>query len=225
MTENIMPRMNSRKFIYILTLLILISISVFFFMKYTDVKNNQADPNKELNSITAKVSKLYDLPEGKSTLATVEDSNRLKSKPFFKDVKNGDKILIYIEAQQAIIYRPSDDLIVNVGPITISDTRATTTTTTTVNSQPESTTASIDVVAKNNDSNATTARLNKDYVSKVTVKQVSSQDSFDATIIVINNLQFVDLGNEIATTLKGTVGEMPEGQIDTGADITIYIKS
>lgn len=100
----------------------LIATSVILFLKYDDLKRN---PNQavqaETSSLTTKVAKLMALPANETpTMATVEDINKLKNQPFFSEAKNGDKLLIYTTAKKAIIYRESDNRIINVGPIAIN---------------------------------------------------------------------------------------------------------
>jgi hypothetical protein len=51
-------------------------------------------------------------------LATVTDSKKLNS-VFLKQAHDGDKILIYAKAKRVIIYRPSIDRIIDIGPIQI----------------------------------------------------------------------------------------------------------
>lgn len=51
-------------------------------------------------------------------LATITDHNKL-STPFLKQTQNGDKLLIYQTNKKVIIYRPSIDRIINVGPVVI----------------------------------------------------------------------------------------------------------
>ena len=230
MTENIMPRMNKNKFIYIIILLILIGISVFFFLQYKSVKDSNINPNKELKEVTEQASRIYDLPKGKATLITVESTKEFAGQEFFSDAEIGDKILIYTSAQQAIIYRPSTNKLVNVGPISISnketktsDTSSTTTPTSAV--PPLSNCVSVDIIARNNNSDKTTARLNTDYSGKVTTKQISSDVAISKTIIVVNNETSKELASEIATTLKGQVGETPEGLPTSTADIVVYVIS
>jgi hypothetical protein len=59
------------------------------------------------------------LPTGEQPeLATVTDATRLQT-PFLRQAHNGDKLLVYEKAGQAIIYRPSLDRIVAVGPVSI----------------------------------------------------------------------------------------------------------
>lgn len=58
--------------------------------------------------------------EKPSLMATVTDTSALKT-PFLKEAKNGDKIIVYEKARRVIIYRPSTDRIVDIGPIELSN--------------------------------------------------------------------------------------------------------
>lgn len=108
--------------------------SVYLYTQNRDVKKKndalaKKDPQKEIDSVTQKVKKLIELPsKEKPTLATVTDKKKLADQPFFKNAENGDKILIFAESKKAIIYRPSEDKIINVGPIAITADETTTST-------------------------------------------------------------------------------------------------
>ncbi len=68
------------------------------------------------------IARHYILPPSEEpALATITDATKLQT-PFLKHAKNGDKILIYQTAGVAIIYRPSLDRIVTVGPVNIQPT-------------------------------------------------------------------------------------------------------
>lgn len=59
------------------------------------------------------------LPEDETpSLATVTDMNVLEDQEFFKHAREGDMVLMYMQSRKAIIYRPSIDRIIEVGPIT-----------------------------------------------------------------------------------------------------------
>jgi hypothetical protein len=75
---------------------------------------------KEAESLVEKVGKLMSLPtDEKPTVATVSDSTKLGSQPFFKSAKNGDRVLIYASEKKAILYRPSENRIIDVGSVSI----------------------------------------------------------------------------------------------------------
>lgn len=83
------------------------------------------DPNAkaaaEVQSVIAEVGKLMDLPAGEQpVLATVSDVDKLKEQPFFRKAVNGDKVLIYGSDRRAILYRPSEKRILEVGAININ---------------------------------------------------------------------------------------------------------
>lgn len=73
----------------------------------------------DANTLIGKVGQLMELPaDEKPTIATVSDVNKLQGQPFFDKAQNDDKVLIYKAAKEAILYRPSENKIINVGPIT-----------------------------------------------------------------------------------------------------------
>lgn len=72
----------------------------------------------EINALVAKVSKLMILPTDESpTVATVDDSSAVKDQPFFAQAKNGDIVLVYQNAGEAILYRESENKIIKVGAV------------------------------------------------------------------------------------------------------------
>jgi UDP-N-acetylmuramate-alanine ligase len=48
------------------------------------------------------------------SVATISDKEKLKDKPFFASSENGDKLLVFANAKKAIIYRESQDKVVDV---------------------------------------------------------------------------------------------------------------
>ncbi len=64
---------------------------------------------------------VMDLPAEKPTVATVSDKSKLGDQQFLAKAENGDKVVIFVEAKQAILFRPSIKKIISVGPIIISE--------------------------------------------------------------------------------------------------------
>lgn len=86
-------------------------------------QHNNAAPDN-VATVTRLVAKHMVLPKNEEpALATVTDAKKL-STPFLKQAQDGDRILIYQKNQLAIIYRPTIDRIIAVGPVSI-DTPAT----------------------------------------------------------------------------------------------------
>jgi len=72
----------------------------------------------EEKAIVDKISKSLTLPEGEDpTMATVTEPEKLSGQFFFKDAKKGDKLLIYQNAKKVILYRPSENRVVEVGVV------------------------------------------------------------------------------------------------------------
>lgn len=73
----------------------------------------------EVERIVEAVGKLMLLPEGETPLiATITDAATLgQEQPFYIGAVDGDQLLLYGESLRAIIYSPSRNIIVNVGPV------------------------------------------------------------------------------------------------------------
>lgn len=68
--------------------------------------------------LVEKVGMLILLPQGETpTVATVSDLSKLQDQLFFANAQIGDLVLIYTQARKAIIYRPSLNKIIEVGPL------------------------------------------------------------------------------------------------------------
>lgn len=79
----------------------------------------------DIKQLTAEIGKVYELPTGETpTLATVSDATKVKNQAFFKNAQNGDKVLLYSKAGQAILYRPSTKKIIAVAPVNLNGTGA-----------------------------------------------------------------------------------------------------
>jgi hypothetical protein len=77
---------------------------------------------KEEEELIRRVGELISLPEGeKPSVATVADEEKLGDQVFFNNAKKGDKVLIYTNAKKVILYRPSEDRVVEVGSVNIQE--------------------------------------------------------------------------------------------------------
>ena len=76
------------------------------------------EAKKKADAMIDIVKKQIELPTNEEPiLATVSDSNMLQNQDFFKDAKNGDRILLYPKHKKAYLYRPSEKKVLAVAPL------------------------------------------------------------------------------------------------------------
>lgn len=206
------------------------------YKKYQDVvEKNPLSAKNEIPEIVAQVGALILLPTGDTvTLATVKDVTQVGNSPFFKNAKNGDKILIFKESNEhsspsdkAILYRPSINKIIEVGQVNATGIMGQT-----VAPSP-SVTASKSAVALYNGTtiNGLAGRVEKDLAAKnatitVVSKATAQASTYKDTLVIDltgNNQAAVA---SLATLVNGKVSKLPvtESRPATG-DILIIIGS
>ncbi|MFO0703373.1 MAG: hypothetical protein U0525_01460 [Patescibacteria group bacterium] len=93
--------------------ILVVSFATTYFLRFYQ---RGAVQRSEPESVIVKLGKHIILPTSTPTIGTVTDVEKLKQKSsFFRDAKNGDKVLIYPD--KAIIYDLAQDKIINVGVI------------------------------------------------------------------------------------------------------------
>lgn len=78
---------------------------------------------EEIKEVVSKIKDLMILPDNEvpQVVKLSNVAELVKVQPFFIGSKNGDIFLAYNQSRKAIVYRPSENKIVNVGPITFAD--------------------------------------------------------------------------------------------------------
>lgn len=79
----------------------------------------------EMTRIVKEVKEIMLLPDETPIFATVTDLQKVKDQTFFVNAALGDKVLIFMQAKKAILYRPSQRLIVEVGTVNNPDSTGT----------------------------------------------------------------------------------------------------
>lgn len=122
-------RKNRRKIILGILVLIIVIFLISFvktqreLTKLRTSAGQQEIVREEIEKIVEQVKKHILIPEGEvPTMATVVNAQELiAEQPFYSGAQDGDKVLLYLEIQRAIIYSPERDIIVNVGPLVLED--------------------------------------------------------------------------------------------------------
>lgn len=217
--------------VLIILILAAVSASGYFYTQYTKAKKElqtiKTDPStlqkaaeNEAKKLVADVSKLIELPQGEDpTVATVTDNEKLKEQDFFKNAKNGDKVLIYTNAKKAILFDPKANKVINVAPVNIG-------------SQSAQQSQQARIVLKNG-TNRTglTAKIESDLKksfpsANIVDKSNAARSDYEKSTIVIINDSAKAAAENLAKTLNITVGELPKDEPKPKeADILLIVGS
>ena len=186
--------------------------SVFFYLKYKNLKATIATPDQRIAKYEKEISKSFALPVGeKATLADVKSAADLKkdeaNKEFFKDAADGDVLLVYSTSKQGILYRPTTKKIIKSGPVAFKQQIAT------------------ELIGAKADRDTVTSVLKAVFASDVSVTtEIDAKTPITGgTIVVDATGKNADLAKRLATELKGKVGNAPEGQTAASAAVGVVI--
>jgi hypothetical protein len=214
----------------IILLLLAISTAGYFFYKY-QTTGKKAETN-DIQAVIAAVGKLMELPDETPTLATITDTSKLKGQAFFNDAQNGDKVLLYMKDQKAILYRPSLKKIIDVAPINVN-AQAEESTKTEGTLQGESLEDSaieakpVTVTLYNGSSvigltvgmQATLEKNNQNIT--VATRENASKNTYQETLVVDISGANAAKASELAAQLGGRLATLPEGEKKPATDILI----
>jgi len=91
------------------------------------VKNPQKATDLENQAILQKISTIMVLPSEKPSIATIFDKTKLQGQAFFQKAQNGDKVIIFEQAQRVLLYRPDTGKVIDFAPL-VMDTQQPTST-------------------------------------------------------------------------------------------------
>lgn len=181
----------------------------------SQVTTTQGAKEDEVKKIVAEVSKIVRLPQNEiPSIATITDVSKLKDQPFFKDVKNGDILLVYNTSGKAILYDPKDKKVVDVTTLS---------TTASFNQQ-------FKIVIRNGTSTPNLAgKLEADLkkalgVANVVAKENAQKQTYEKTQVSIINQSAADFASNVAKILNAQVVDFPSDEPKPKeADILIII--
>jgi hypothetical protein len=216
--------------IVILVVIAAVGSSIYFYTKYQNAKNVLGNSTKvqveESTSLINKIGKLIELPKDENPrIATVSDITKLKGDSFFKNAKNGDKILIYVKAKKAILYDPVSNKIVNVQAITLGPAEADTATASTSASP---TPGLVRVVILNGTRTVGLAAATEKKISALknitVVSKADARANYIKTIIIDLSGKNGTVATELAKVLSGEVGKLPVAEVKpTNADMLVIL--
>ncbi len=203
--------------------------SLYFYNKYQKLKKS-APPSEssveELKSLIEKVASHIELPQGEEpTVAIVSDKEIIKNQPFFSRAENGDKVLIYTKAKKAILYRPSTNKIIEVGPVNIGES----TPSAALNNVSPATSAAVKVAIYNASRTAglaasTQIKLEDKFGDITVVSKANSKGEYEKNLVFDLTGQYKHLAAEMAKFLNGEVEAIPSTEVRPDADILVIVR-
>ena len=109
----------------IVIILIIVAGGVYYWMSPRATTTIPATTTEtspaEVQALLEKLGQHLVLPTGETPeIGQIEDPvQAAKTQPFLVGAQKGDVLIVYVKAQKAIVYSPSRDLIINVGPVSL----------------------------------------------------------------------------------------------------------
>jgi LytR cell envelope-related transcriptional attenuator len=216
----------------ILTALVIFGICLYYFMLYRHAQSLLKNPllasEMQQEKIVANVEKLTQVPTGEQpTIAKISDITKLNKQPFFQNAQNGDFVLIYTKAKEAILYDPVSNKVLRVGPILVPSPTA---------GIPQAALGAqtsnlpVSVAIYNGTSIAGLAKKTEGKLTK-TIKQVTVvteknaiKQDYPQTVVVDLKGNNAAAASQIASVLHGTVGSLPSGEMKPdNADLLVIL--
>ncbi|MBT3690255.1 LytR C-terminal domain-containing protein [bacterium] len=120
-TENNGKEKGITGWIIAIVIAIIVVAAIVYGLSYLNTQNTDENIAEDQLSdapidVLSMLSKHMVLPDGESNIIVIEDVETLKQQqPFFALANNDDQLIVY--SDQAIIYRPSTDMIIKVGAV------------------------------------------------------------------------------------------------------------
>lgn len=204
-----------------------IASSVYLYTKYQSttalLKKNTGGSEEEIRSLVSHIGSFMELPGDEApTLATVTDTSKLPSIPFFARARTGDKVLIYQKAAKAILYRPSSKMIIDTSVFTSQGSAIAT----------ESAKKSPDTIELRNGTTVTglTAVIEKKLSQvapefKINTKSPAKRKDYTDSIVIAKDPQHEQTAIQLAKLLDFAVGPLPAKEASFSSDILIIAGS
>jgi len=184
---------------------------LFYFFQYQKAQNLLKNPvlaaSIERDALTKKIGALMELPKDENpTVATVSDASKLKGQTFFAKAKNGDKLLIYSKSKQAILYDPTANKIIQVGPINIGQSSQ--------SAQPETVTVALYNGTKDAGYLTGTEKNLKAKITNIAVTGSgnAAKSDYKKTVVIDLTGKKPNVAKQLAAFLGGVVDKLPTGE-------------
>lgn len=216
---KLLKNLNFKKLIIWLIILMLLAIgygaAYYFYNRFETLKNNpEAIAEKETAKIIATVGKLIELPKDETpTIATVLKKEDLKDQIFFQNAENGDQVLAFSKAMKAILYRPSNNKIIEVAPLVLN---------------PDNNAQKLKIAIYNGSKIAGVTNTMEQTLAgypdlNIVDKINASNNNYAKTIVIDISGNNASSATQLAEIIGGSVETLPDGESKPNADLLIII--
>ncbi len=219
--------LTKRTFVVSIVIIAVLIGSMFYFHWFGVGLSAQQRAQIELKAAVTAVGKLILLPKNETpALAKITNAKKLAvQQPFFTNAKDGDELLIFQKSSRAIIYSPSRNIIVNVGPIQRPSKPSAVATPRTLHT-PQN--VSVEVLNGSNKSGiaASSAKIISSLGDKVVGVTDAKKSDYKKTIVIdiARTSASAAAANTIAKKLNATVTQsLPNGESNSKADVMVIL--
>lgn len=118
---NSVLRFARRNLYTLVPFAILVAALGYYYFQYQHLlaQNSPQQTQAQVQRAVDSIEKLMYVPsDSGAQLATISDKTKLAGQAFFAHAENGDELVLFPAAQEAVLYRPSTNKIIQVGPYT-----------------------------------------------------------------------------------------------------------
>jgi hypothetical protein len=125
-TNKSLDNLKANKSLWLIVIIVILIVAAipayYYYNQYKSaqmlLQNPGASADAAVQNLIGKVGKLMELPTNEiPKIATVSDITKLKGQAFFANAQNGDKVLVYSQNKEAILYRESINKIIQVAQV------------------------------------------------------------------------------------------------------------
>ena len=204
-----------------LAALFIVGVGLYYYIQYHHAQNLLKNPllasEMQQETIVKNVTKLTQVPTGEQpTIAKISDITKLNNQPFFQNAKNGDFVLIYTKAKEAILYDPVSNKVLRVGPILVPSPTAGTPQAA-LGAQTSNLPITLSIyngttiggLAKKTEGQLTKAMKQVTVISEAN----ASKQDYPQTVVIDLKGNNAAAAAQIASVLHGIVGSLPSGEV------------
>lgn len=199
---------NGRWIFYGVLVLVFAGLTTFgivYYQKYNQLNNLSPSEfeQRENDRVIGRIASLYTLPKDeKPEIAVVKDKEALRQNPFFEQAENNDYVVVFREAKVALLYRPSENRLVKVGPLNLQNTTR------------------IGVVGTETERAAVGQKLTENQLTSV--DKGNTKGSYHGITVVDLTGEKAEEAKKLAEVVGGQVASLPDGE-DKPTEVDLLI--